>query len=766
MSENGLATLLTEALIWLPDADSNDFEEPGTLDFGPQKGHTSDLISHQQATANPATAGFVNEGTLTRDDDCVETPDMPENGHAALLTEALSGLPDDEKVAYREAMRKAPCVVKTESEPLKYLRFEKFNAWAAACRLALYWKYRVQYFGDKAFLPLTQNKGGALWEEDLQTLAVGSFFFLPTDSKGRPVLCCDPSKCPEGTSDVSRIRVAMYFFTILCYEYPAAMTEGCLFLFFARDRMMGPSNGDNITRRVIDIVFDAFPVGRCEAHVICCPSSTASAQLFTKFMLPALIRAIGRLLSHDQSKFHVGDTAEELRHTLAACGLSGTGLEAAVNGGISNHDFAEWMKSRKLLELPRCDHADQVQQTQALRQQKPPNLPLPPNASKLAAPGTTTNPTNDPSVTRVVVHDGMPHGVTSAIASFPAFEKMSYLEALEKVPDLVGKESDPVKFLRFENSDPLAAARRLVSYWRIRCETFRDRAFLPMDQTGEGALDRRDLAVLNSAFLTQLPNDSSGCSVICCDGSRLEKCPPHSAQLRIFFYLWSMVLLNDLSLTNGYCLLFTMPDPPLEQALIDSLGVITLMWPARLKCFHLLCCCRSGTNDLSRCKTVAKDITNLLGPSGEGKVKVHVCESRSRFASKLSDHGLSKDGLPKAFGGGWGLEEFLQWQELRIRNEWSLPISAALGEVAESYCIPVPASQKVPILADEKAERSRRLTVLYSRRMRYRTQIRMQALEDQCSELRSERTRLLREGHELEELVQRATTIVKEENQL
>ena len=48
------------------------------------------------------------------------------------LNEALSLLPLEDQAAYQLAIREAPELVKTESDPLLFLKREKFNAWAAA----------------------------------------------------------------------------------------------------------------------------------------------------------------------------------------------------------------------------------------------------------------------------------------------------------------------------------------------------------------------------------------------------------------------------------------------------------------------------------------------------------------------------------------------------------------------------------------------------------------------------------------------------------
>jgi hypothetical protein len=732
----------------------------------------------------------------------VETPDMLKRGLAS-LNEAMGVLPSAECMAYEEAVRRAPRVVKAESDPLQWLRFEEFNGWAASKRLAIYWSHRVQYFGATAFLPLTQTMGGALWEEDLQTLAAGFFFFLPPDSRGRPVLCCDPSKFPGNASTASRIRVAMYFFSILCCEYPVSITEGCLLLFFVRDR--GITGVLLSTREMMDVVLDAFPIKNCETHVIYPPSPRATLwPSFSAVVLPLLVQAIGRLLVEDRSHFHVGDTPDGLECKLASFGLVGAGLQAAVRGEMSNEEFGEWMKERQYLETQRWSHTQQQQEQQIHKlpmlqygessilqiderssgqtRRKSESSTKPAIASQLnedmqtknlpmlqvgeGSSGQTNRKRKPPPKSAGDVCPSNKDGVYRRIELLPGPEKEAYFEALQKVPDLVRKESDPTRFLETENGDTFAAAKRLAAYWRIRHEAFRERAFLPMDQTGEGSLDRQDITLLQSGFLAQLPNDDAGCTVICCDTTRLNKKITHSAQMRIFFYLWSVASQNDFSQKDGCSVIYTtMPERAFLRAFAKCFKLAMEAHPVKLKRLHLLFCSPEGVGYSDAQQGSVADLVELLDGSVQEKVLVHACGSRAEFAGKLIGSGMSREGLPMAFGGTWGWEDFVQWQEACVRNEWILPIRSSLREVAERYLTAISTARPASILsADEKKERTRRLNVIRSRSIRERKRVQVNVLREQCSELEEDRKKLLREGRKLGELFQKAEAIVNGES--
>ena len=76
-------------------------------------------------------------------------------------------------------------------------------------------------------------------------------------------------------------------------------------------------------------------------------------------------------------------------------------------------------------------------------------------------------------------------GFQDAIDQISVSEKVDYLEALRVAPHLVEMECGPLHFLRFANNNAIAAAQGVVTYWKRRRETFKERAFLPMTICGK-----------------------------------------------------------------------------------------------------------------------------------------------------------------------------------------------------------------------------------------------------------------------------------------
>ncbi len=76
----------------------------------------------------------------------VETRTIQREGRLK-LSEALKTIHDKEKTAYLEAVRRVPNLVENESNPIRFLRCDRYDPWAAARRLTTYWKLRLEGWG-------------------------------------------------------------------------------------------------------------------------------------------------------------------------------------------------------------------------------------------------------------------------------------------------------------------------------------------------------------------------------------------------------------------------------------------------------------------------------------------------------------------------------------------------------------------------------------------------------------------------------------------
>ena len=181
---------------------------PPTSPQGPAESASLDLISylHRQDLYPICKLLFTNQQDI---EITMETQRL-RDGAMVQLSIAMSALPDLEKADFLIAQRVCPQVVATESDPLRFLRFTNFDPWAAALRLAKYWKMRREIFGNQAFLPMTLTGDGALSEEDITVIRAGSLVLLPYDNEGRSVLCVDMTRRPDETIQ-KRMRTIFYF---------------------------------------------------------------------------------------------------------------------------------------------------------------------------------------------------------------------------------------------------------------------------------------------------------------------------------------------------------------------------------------------------------------------------------------------------------------------------------------------------------------------------------------------------------------------------
>lgn len=169
-----------------------------------------------------------------------------------------------------------------------------------------------------------------------------------------------------------------------------------------------------------------------------------------------------------------------------------------------------------------------------------------------------------------------------ALQGFKSCDKKDLLKALEVAPKLVFLESDPVKFLRFSNLDAAAAAHRLMHYWKTRCETFGERAFLPLAITGTGALLPPEIRIVKSGVVVFLPPDDHGCQLMCTENSRRIN---HSLQdrLRAAFYHGHIIAEKYDSQTAGVVALLLVSDPDLDADTTECTKLLLNTFPFKIK---------------------------------------------------------------------------------------------------------------------------------------------------------------------------------------
>jgi hypothetical protein len=353
-------------------------------------------------------------------------------------------------------------------------------------------------------------------------------------------------------------------------------------------------------------------------------------------------------------------------------------------------------------------------------------------------------------------HKGLDE-IKQALQCIPSQKRKSYMEAIERVPYLVATESNPTSFLRCEKFNATAAAERLIKYWDARCEIFGDRAFLPMVQTGTGALSQDDMVVLKTGSVVILPNHESGRVVMYLDRSKLLDQSKRSSdsRLRCIFYILSVVSENAKSQTDGFIMLGVVATPrcsdPIDIEVARKItAVLKEVMPARM-----------GTNHLLICPAKAKEgnllhllIANTVSVVQENFV-FHFDGDSTIILSDMQRHGFMEGDLPPTFGGSWKFTEFADYQKKRRRYERKRLTSQSRksNEPADSAKLsPLKAPPSI-MQGSEKKERKRKLNAIHSRHKRERRQTEFGDLEDQRQELEGERLALNEEAEHLEGLI-------------
>jgi len=343
-----------------------------------------------------------------------------------------------------------------------------------------------------------------------------------------------------------------------------------------------------------------------------------------------------------------------------------------------------------------------------------------------------------------------------AIMLLPEEERVDYCRAKAEVPLIVQRESNPVWFLKFEKFNTWNAAKRLAYYWQERCNRFKERAFLPMNQTGEGALNKADVSLLKTGYTAFLPEDNDGRVVIVGDASRRKK-RDNEAAMRLFFYWNQVVLQNPHTTTKGIVVIVLLTKASLDifgRHAHDRHAVLLKAFPWKNHGLHIIC-----KNDFPLRAFLEEAIPMIfsLFPRNKKRKYYHRCGSEEELVEKFQkEYGLSKQSIPDCIGGDWSYEQFLHWRERQIRIEWELPLGV-LAESADGFS----GDQEQPQLdikppkeltEEERKERKRRYNVLHSRRKRRRDRLETQILEKQVEELNQEKARHVQEYTRLQNL--------------
>jgi hypothetical protein len=238
-------------------------------------------------------------------------------------------------------------------------------------------------------------------------------------------------------------------------------------------------------------------------------------------------------------------------------------------------------------------------------------------------------------------------------------DKREYLEALEEVPELVETESARRFFLNAEDYNPLRAAARLARYWKMRKSVFgSQRWLLPLTQTGTGALNSDDIAILRSGYLVAFHQHDN---LIVMDASRL---PVYNISLERCLYYWTYTFREALMINPNICMLHLVNSTPRPSPNLEN-----RVWEIGFTCLPIKSLSLKVTHTYEEDKQPLVDFlafqtekflnfTTSQFPNRRGLERIAL-GSMERNLLALEQLGISRKQLPRRFGGFYDYSEFV-----------------------------------------------------------------------------------------------------------
>ena len=283
-----------------------------------------------------------------------------------------------------------------------------------------------------------------------------------------------------------------------------------------------------------------------------------------------------------------------------------------------------------------------------------------------------------------------------ALRHIPDAESLAYREAMATAPSVVERESDPILFLTFARGDFIAAARRICCYWHVRKLNFGQRAFLPLNITGIGALSAKDIRSLRNGYAAVLPCHSSGRSVFvlnkskCCEGLSSQH-----LESRALFYQLQQVCENHLSHTDGIYVLIQL-QRELIETVDTNLGAdlfsrLVDAFPITIHALHLVAVIPIVSQLDASLLQVLQSKLSSIKQSWEkalrvfGNAQLHVATSETMAGQILEREAFSRASLPISMGGSWTYEiDFEQYLLIQLSKERLLAAGSCV--LAPSNC--------------------------------------------------------------------------------
>lgn len=356
-------------------------------------------------------------------------------------------------------------------------------------------------------------------------------------------------------------------------------------------------------------------------------------------------------------------------------------------------------------------------------------------------------------------------------------DKVAYAMALERCPHLIKLESNPDYYLESARGDAYAACRRVLGYWSLRLEWFgEERAFLPMNLSGTGALTPADIDVLHTGFMMLLPEDNMGRAVAFHDRARLTNPDVMDVpkRKRCIFYVLSVASESASCRQNGLVFLSAFCDKTRKstfdlQMLSDKVALMKKeVLPYHFVGLHIVMLSQRPILNMVVPMTVqAFEKMDCL----KRGIVVHSRKPTEQLLEDFKRHGFDPESIPKVpFGGFWTLGCFRRWLDDRKLREKKVYCENGVhhhhpdGETEhhhphDSHDSGGSDPEDNGSEDNEQLRKKRKMGAAYARRKRARNKIEMEVMHAEVDRLRKQQDDLAFTSRVLEQLLQDAQDI-------
>lgn len=714
------------------------------------------------------------------------------------LRDCILALPRWEKAAFLFAYQQARTTVLNETPPTQFVRCDNGNMEHTAHRLTSYWRWKWKLFSvEDSPLKFVQPLHYRELPPDVRyLLQTGFLSLLPCDVMNRPVVCFDVSRMMAAPA-LSYLQAAFFVWSALCgccssepHSAPLPTSppvDGYIFLIV----LQSDSFLDDTVQMWVDMILESFPIHAARLHIVASnddkndddsnivwEENNRRPTVLNMRTLPRALKVLGKLMRDREVQIHIPPHHHNRTHDftpeLEQYGLTAVHLPTSVGGTWVYDQWNAWLRDQE-----RSDQLDLFLQAALANTDEPSGGNSSNSRCHTAAPpilewqgrafasttvpllglkpsppdslGSTTAGDSDLTNAAVVLTT-----TTTTVSLDIALGMMTMMdevdgdlraleEARKLAPQLVERESPWPRFLHCaKNATSQDAVVQLANWWTVRKQLFGKKYLLPLTQTGEGALGRKEVALLRQECFLWMPKDENGRVALYldlmralkeCDERSVLKCAFYAVQVAFERAVGGLSLLIPLSAAD-------LPEWHCRIHLADFWTVI----PTNVLDVHFV-----SVDPL--CPTQRDKIIEFFGLTGlDTCTKFHCPISSEALLQELLLNGFDQERLPTCFGGKFNSKKFAQFMELRVRLEWDLPPGTRNKEVINMFDF-----SKIKALADltelELIERKRRMNILHTRRKRDREQMEESGMGEQCQTLKAENARLREENDRLEEML-------------